>query len=228
MPQREPHAEALLPEPDLTGTRIEILPEVFVEVETARSIQALLFALIALVLLFALDRFGPFPFRHLLVARPVLPALAGELAVRAPASPAPAAELAHLTGFLAARRRALEVLQYAVATLPDELEIAQLRLSSDAARPFDPAGFRLRLACPSEDPEAMKTYLENLRAILPRAALAPILPGAPELVIDSDPTAEPPPIALTAVPPSGDFQGSPVGPAGKLVPVPLMKPEPAR
>lgn len=176
------------PEPEHVGVRVEILPDLYVEVHTARRIHALVLCLLALLMVLAGSFVPGLSLRHALVSRPVL---AGPLEGRRALSRAqPPRRAPHpvrwMEGFVRARKRALEVLQYAITTAPPELRASAVELSSDPADPFDPARFRLRIACAPDDPAITRGFLANLRVVLPGAGLA-TGEDAPGVFIDSHP-----------------------------------------
>ena len=170
----------------MLGHWVEILPGVVVSLATARRIQALTFSLFALVGLLAATRLPQFSPASLFASRPVLTLPAAT--AHDPAPRLDPTQQSYLDGFQKLRKRAHEVLQYALTTAQPELDLAHLELSTDAA-----TRFRLRVTSRTQDPAALRAYLENLRVILPDSGLTST-PGAtpeaaPVLVVDSDPMA---------------------------------------
>ena len=234
--------ECELSEPEQFGVRVEILPDLFVEMDTARRIHALFFVLLALIVLAAL---GPrFALRQALTHRPLLPAPVEALAPRPPpvavlAGGRPASELRFLEGFARARKRALEVLQYAITTAPPLLRTRFVELTGDPAAPLDPGRFRLKIACAPSDPTVTKGFLENLRVLLPGAAVTtPEDADDGQVVIDSAAELTPAgddapalPMALApesaepeAEPEPAPLKSAPLSPSARLAAIPPPAP----
>lgn len=216
------------PEPEHIGVRVEILPDLYVEVETARRIHALLFVLATLIVVCA---FGPrTALRQALTHRPLFPALPETSPPPASYSGAPArpaSELRFLEGFMRARKRALEVLQYAITTAPPALRTQRVDLAGDPAAPLDPSRFRLKIRCAPADPTVTRGVIENLRALLPGTAVA-APDDADEGSITIDSAAEPPPAPgpLAATEPLAHASAEAAANA-PAEPAPSAPPEPA-
>ena len=149
--------------------QVEILPDLYVEQAVARRLQALLVTLVVLFALWLAQDALPLPDADWLEEQPLFDALA---APPPPPAAVPSARLAYLERFNAARKRALEVLPFAVAAAGTAVPVTAARLTSDPAATLSASGYRLHLTLAGADSPAVRTYLANLRAVVPGARLA--------------------------------------------------------